>query len=143
MSLSDYRHQMTMPVHWGDVDMLGHVNNVMYFRYVESARTAYLANVFPESCGELWKETGVILANIECNFRRPLYYPTDVVVGTRITGFGTKSATLEAAIFKQGEDDPVAVTKAVIVWMDYQQGTTEPWPDAVKRTIMAYEGMDN
>ena len=86
MQRSEFRHFIELPVHWGDQDALGHVNNVQFFRYLESARVAYVETVFGlpvRADGE-----GVILADLQCAFRSQLEYPVTVEVGTRIARLG-------------------------------------------------------
>lgn len=141
MQLSDFKHQSRIQIRWGDVDMLGHVNNAKYFTYLESARTDYLAQLLPNDDGELWKSRGVILADIQCSFGKPLFYPGDVIVGTHVVEFGNKSCQLECGLFPDGSEEAIATSKAVLVWMDFKAGKPAPWPDDVKRVIQAFEGM--
>src|SRR5262245_20383692 len=71
-----------IPIAWGEMDAMQHVNNIVYFRYVESARMAYFERI---GFLEHQRVTGVgpILAWTNCRFRRPLTYPDTVRVGTR------------------------------------------------------------
>jgi len=82
--LDGFPVRVDIPVAWGEMDAFGHVNNVAYFRYFESARIAYF-----EAIGylDLMHATGVgpILAATECRFRLPLEYPDTVTVGARVT----------------------------------------------------------
>ncbi len=68
--------EMTMPIRWGDMDAMGHVNNTVYFRYFESVRLAWLHQV----CGAIDAHgEGVLIANAFCNFMQQLEYPGDVI----------------------------------------------------------------
>ena len=73
----------TLTTSLGDIDLLGHVNNVVYFRWFESARIAYFDKVrmweFGETVG-----IGPILHSINCRYRIPLTYPDTVSVGARV-----------------------------------------------------------
>ena len=82
--LKGYPVVIVTPVAWGEMDSLQHVNNIIYFRYFESARMAYFNQL------DIWSymnETGIgpILASTECRFRIPLTYPDTVSIGTRVT----------------------------------------------------------
>ena len=69
-------HEMTIPIRWGDMDLMGHVNNTLYFRYFEIARLEWLykigAGPNPEGCGP-------VIVNAFCNFIRQLEYPGEVL----------------------------------------------------------------
>jgi acyl-CoA thioester hydrolase len=120
------------------MDSLGHINNVIFFRYVESGRIAYIDHVLGND-PDVWGGEGPILADIGCQFLRQLRYPADIDVGTRTVKFGTKSLTLEAEIFLRGEDAPVARSRAVVVWFNYGQQRSVAVPDRVRSAITLYE----
>ena len=69
-------HEMRIPVRWGDLDAMGHVNNTIYFRYFESLRIEWLGLV-----GALPNPEGVgpVMANGFCNFIRQIEYPGEIV----------------------------------------------------------------
>ena len=68
-------YEMTMPIRWGDMDAMGHVNNIMYFRYLETARINWLQtiNAVPDPAKE-----GIVIINAFCNFHKQLEYPGDI-----------------------------------------------------------------
>ena len=138
MNRTDFRHVVPLTVQWGDMDSLGHVNNAIYFRYLESGRIAYLDQL-AEHDPAIWGGEGPILANIDCTFRDQLRYPADITVGTRTSRLGGKSMTLEAAIFPEGSESPAATSTAVIVWFDYEKQATVPIPDPFRERIRSFE----
>ena len=82
--LADFPIVVTTLVAWGDMDANRHVNNVVYFRYIEHARLRYFSEL---GFLNMQQETGIgpILAWTDCRFRRPLEYPDHVSIGARIT----------------------------------------------------------
>lgn len=132
MRRSDFKHLIELPVRWGDMDSLGHVNNVQYLRYLESGRVAYVEQVLE---GNL----SLILADIQCSFRQQLHYPVTVEVLTRISRLGRSSMDVLAAIHRKGEEQPVATSKGVIVWFDFREQRPAPIPQQVRETVLAYE----
>jgi acyl-CoA thioester hydrolase len=66
---------MTHPIRWGDMDAMGHVNNTVYFRYLESLRIAWFDSIgcVPDPKGE-----GPVIVNAFCNFYKQLEYPGDI-----------------------------------------------------------------
>ncbi len=71
-------HRERIAIRWGDMDAMGHVNNTVYFRYMEQARISWFETLVPQ--GEAWGEIGIVIVNASCNFRRPLNYPGTVEV---------------------------------------------------------------
>jgi acyl-CoA thioester hydrolase len=71
-------HSERMPIRWGDMDAMGHVNNTVYFRYMEQARISWFDGLLPR--GEAWQSTGIVIVNASCNFRKPINYPGTVEV---------------------------------------------------------------
>jgi acyl-CoA thioester hydrolase len=71
-------HVERIPIRWGDMDAMGHVNNTVYFRYMEQARIGWFDALVPQ--GEAWKSTGIVIASASCNFKRAINYPGTVEV---------------------------------------------------------------
>ena len=133
------RHLEIIPVRWGDMDTMGHVNNAKYFTYCESARMSYFAAVRMLDHRESELQ-GPALASATLNFRRQVRYPAVIEVATRVTEIGRSSFKMEYDLFLQGTDDRVADGTGVIVWVDYGTGKSNPLPEGLKGAIREYEG---
>jgi len=123
---------ISIPVLWGDMDMLGHVNNARFFRWLESGRIAYA-----ERIGLLaTRESGPILATTTCDFLRPVVYPATVVVGVRTAKVGTTSITMEYGVWCEGApEEPCARASSVIVIVRYATGEKLRVSDAMRAAI--------
>ncbi len=71
-------HVERIAIRWGDMDAMGHVNNTVYFRFMEQARIAWFESLVPR--GEAWRSTGIVIANASCSFKRAMNYPGTVDV---------------------------------------------------------------
>ena len=78
MSARKLVHVVQIPVRWGDMDAMGHVNNTVYFRYMEQARIGWFESLVPR--GEAWRAIGIVIVNASCNFKKPINYPGTVEV---------------------------------------------------------------
>ncbi|MDR3416018.1 MAG: thioesterase family protein [Nevskia sp.] len=132
----EFRQFIPMTVRWGDMDALGHVNNVQYFRYGESGRIAYFEPLERDD-PQFWKEYGIILASMGCDFLAQVHYPAELEIGTRVTRFGRSSISMLSAIFLG--DKVVAVLRGTVVWFDYAAQKTLPIPEHVKAWVRARE----
>ena len=136
MQRSDFRHWFSMPVRWGDLDALGHVNNVQYYRYYESARVDYAEQVFGIRMPD---RQGIVLADMQCSFLRQLHYPAQLEVGTRTSRLGNTSARLTTAIFIEGEAKPVSTAQGVVVWFDFEQQRSCRVPEPIRQAVQSFE----
>lgn len=131
-----FSHWLRIPTRWGDMDVLGHVNNAVFFTFDESARLHYF-NRLMAADDSFWKQQGLILANIGCDFIAQLHHPAEVDVGYRVSRLGGSSLRTEAGLFV-GEK-LVAITRAVIVWFEYPAQKSVKIPEHVKGMIRSYE----
>ncbi len=132
---------LTLPIHWGDMDALGHVNNVMFFRYLESARVAFIHSLGFESVREVATEqgrVGFILQSAQCRFRRPLFYPDTLTITTRVASIDADRFTLEHEIISQKTGEVSAIGSGVIVTYDYAAHTKVPMPDRLRKALEAH-----
>jgi acyl-CoA thioester hydrolase len=127
------------PIQWGDQDSFGHANNIIYFRWFESARIAYLERL---GRGQMMNGVGLgpILAAINCNYRKQLTYPDTLLIGAKITRIGNSSFTMTHAIYSKAAQAIAADGESVIVMMNYDIGKSVRVPDDVRQAIAQLEG---
>src|SRR5919107_5780774 len=117
--LKAYPVVIEIPVAWGEMDSLRHVNNIVYFRYFESARMAYFDRV------GFWAhmdETGVgpILASTNCKFRLPLTYPDTVSVGARVSDIEADRFLMRYAVYSHRHRKLADEGDGLVVSYDYR-----------------------
>lgn len=124
-------HVMQMPIRWGDMDAMGHVNNTIYFRYVEQARIEWM-----QTLGVGTSQTaaeGPVIVNASCTFIIPLTYPGTVEVRTFVGHPGRSSLPTHYEIRRVGEETLYAEGSAKIVWINPQTGKSIPLPDRMRQ----------
>jgi acyl-CoA thioester hydrolase len=133
-ALAEFPVVVTIPVQWGDQDLFGHTNNVVYLRWCETARVEYLARI---GLGMLSPPTGVgpILASIRCDYKRPLKYPDTVHVGARITRIGNSSLQIENCVVSESLGVVAATAECTVVMLDYSTNKTVRVPPEMRRII--------
>lgn len=123
-----------MPVQWGDMDSLGHVNNSRYFTWFETARIALFERVGLANVGTSLTQ-GPILAHIECTFRKPVHHPATVTCAAGVRAVGNTSFVLGHAVLL--DDQVVAQGDGVIVLVDYTSGAKIPVPPSMRADLEA------
>jgi acyl-CoA thioester hydrolase len=120
-------HTSLQPLRWADMDMLGHVNNVAYFRYMEQARIEWLYSI--SGAGGFRGGQGPVIVNASCNFRVPLVYPGNVEVRMWLGDPGRTSVGSFYELFKDGKAHADGTAK--IVWIDTTTGRPHPLPELI------------
>ena len=130
---------ISLPLQWGDQDSLSHVNNIIYFRWAESARIDYLtrANAWD---GSATVKAGPSLASISCDFRFPLTYPDTIQVGASITALGNSSFKMAHRIISANRGIIAADLDSTLVWIDYATGKPLALPAKLREAIEKLEG---
>ena len=137
--LEDYPTIIEIPVAWGEMDAFGHVNNVVYLRYFESARIAYF-----EALGtmETMATTGIgpILAETRCRFKLPLTYPDTVAVGARVAELAADRFLMHYRVVSHRHGRLAAEGDGRIVSYDYNAKTKAALPEVIVARIREREG---
>lgn len=131
-------HVERFPIFWGDMDALGHVNNVTYFRYMEQARVAWFETLVPPE--QLWKTTGIVVVHASCDFRRALVYPGDVEVKLFAEPPRRSSVRTLYEMRLAGGAQVHAEGSAVIVFIDGATQRAIAIPPAVRAKLAALFG---
>ncbi len=123
-----------MPIRWGDMDAMGHVNNTVYFRYLEQARISWF-----ESLGHGGKDAdgrGPVIINANMTFIRQLRYPGDIEIRMYAGEPGRTSFETRMEIRRTDQPDVVyAEGGAKVVWCDYEAEKSVPVPPAIRALI--------
>jgi acyl-CoA thioester hydrolase len=130
---------ISWPVQWGDQDAFGHVNNVVYFRWFESARIQYFRQAGLDQF-KIKQNIGPILASMKGDFRRQLVYPDTLLISASIRGFGRTSMKMAHLIYSTAQQAIAAEGDSVIVIFDYANQRPTPVPDSIRATIEGLEG---
>jgi len=124
-------HRLDMEVRWGDMDALGHVNNIMYFRYFEQTRIAWYeqAGFAPLGSGD----TGMVIVDNHAEYLRPVHYPATMDVRMAGHSPGRSSFVAACTIVVNG----VLCTRgqSKVVWIDVKSGRSTPLPEDLRAQL--------
>lgn len=108
-----------VPVAWGDMDALGHVNHTRYLRWMEDARIAWFVEAMRVEGFQAGQGVGPILARAEVDFARPVTYPDTVTVAVSVARVGTSSLVLAYEVTSHAQAAVVCRGQTVLVLFDY------------------------
>lgn len=124
-------HVSHIPVRWGDMDALGHVNNTVYFRYAEQARIEWLVSL--DYARNIAPDEGLVIINASCTFFKPITFPATVEVRTLIGKPGRSSLPTFYEMRIAGDPMLYAEGASKIVWWNPATGKSVPLPEFIRR----------
>ncbi len=129
--------KLKLRIDWSEMDLLGHINNVQYFKYVQASRINYWENTV---LNKMYKEEkiGPLLASTNCQFKKPLHYPGEIFIQASVesiknTGFGIYHQIIDqhGVIAAEAHD--------VLVVYDFNKNEKVTIPDALRKEIETLE----
>lgn len=130
---SDYKIFYPISTRWSDNDIYGHVNNVTYYSYFDTAANRYLIEE-----GGLDISDGTIVGfvvNSGCQYHAPITYPEGIEAGVRVDKLGNSSVQYGIAIFREGEDEAAAHGHFVHVFVERAANKSVPIPDSLRAAL--------
>lgn len=135
--MEDYQTELNLRIDWSELDLFGHVNNVAFFKYIQAARVNY------------WDKTGInelhrhqnlgpILASTTCQFKKPLFFPGNITISTRVKNIGNTSFVLQHLIINDN-NEIAAEAEDVIVMYDFNKNEKAGIPGSIKNNIEIIE----
>ena len=124
-----YAHCSPITTRWGDNDIYGHVNNVQYYSFFDTAVNRYLI-----AAGALDIHGGAVIGLVvetHCNYFAPLAFPQDVEAGLRVAQVGRSSVRYEVGLFAPGQPLAAAAGHFVHVYVDRDSRRPVPLPGAL------------
>ncbi len=129
----DFPVLRTISTRWEDEDVYGHVNNVVYYSYFDTAVNGYLIDATGTDIRAL-PEYGIV-AETSCRVLRELRVPANVHAGLRVTRLGSSSVVYEIGLFQGESPEPAAVGRFVHVYVTGADRAITPVPGAIRAVL--------
>lgn len=126
-------HELRIPVRWGDMDAMGHVNNTVYFRYLETARIEWMYKVGcnPDPSGQ-----GPVIVNAFCNFYLQLQYPDELLLKMYVSDPARTTFETWGTIERVSAPGVIcAAGGATTIWVDFPQQKAMDLPDWMRALV--------
>jgi acyl-CoA thioester hydrolase len=136
--LAASRATIDIAVAWGEMDALGHVNNVVYFRYLECSRIAFIRSLGLDDVRSVTIASvriGFILQSVQCRFRRPVVFPDTLRITARLTNIAADRFTLAHEIMSTSQQVVAAVGEGTIVTYDYENARKIEMPAELRSRL--------
>lgn len=132
--LQQYPVVYAQSVAWGDMDALGHVNNAMYYRYIENARLAYL-----DALDLLNESVSTVVSSNQCRYLKPVVFPDHLKIAACIEEIRNSAFRMHYLLWSEKQQSIVATSEAVIVCIDQKTLQKTQIPEHIRKKIEALE----
>jgi acyl-CoA thioester hydrolase len=130
-----FAHFRRMDTRWNDNDVYGHINNVVYYAFFDTAVNAYLIQ---SGTLDIQNSTVVgLVVETQCQYFKPIAYPDTVHAGIRVAKLGTSSVRYEIGLFRNDDDTAAAQGHFVHVYTDRATNRPVPIPEETRRALNA------
>lgn len=139
-TLDSFKYKTIIETRFADFDMMGHVNNAVYFTYLEIARAKYWNYAIKWD----WKKTGVVVASASLDYISPILIEDEINIYVRTSKIGNSSFELEYLIIKMvnGQEQTCAKGKTTCVAFDYASKSSFPIPEDEKARMISFEQLE-
>ena len=128
-----YRHFLSIPTRWMDNDVYGHINNVVYYSYFDTAVNRWLMD--QGLLDYLSGETIGLVVHTACNYFRPLAFPDVVEAGLRVAHVGRSSVRYDIGLFRRADPAIAAAGHFTHVYIDRSSNRPVPIADAMRSAL--------
>jgi len=125
--------KLQLRLDWSEMDLFGHINNVMFFKFIQASRVNYWEHVGFMS-RYFAEKIGPILVSSGCQFNKPLFYPDTITVEARIEFIKTTSIGLHHRILN-GKNEVCAEAHDVIVLYNFAKNEKAPISDELREAM--------
>ena len=135
--MNDFATKLELRIDWSEIDLFGHVNNVAILKYIQAARVNYLETI---GLMKLQSETkiGPILASTSCQFRKPLFYPGQVTIYSKVDSIKNTSFQIQHGIYND-QNEISAEAQDIIVFFDFGKNIKLTIPNEIREKIETLE----
>lgn len=135
--LDHFKFKTHIEMRFADFDLMGHVNNAVYFTYLEIGRTKYWEKAIQWD----WKKTGIVIGQASIDYIQPIFINDQICMYIRTSRIGSSSFDLEYHLVKtvNGEEITCSKGKTVCVAFDYQNKRPIPIPEHERNKMLQFE----
>lgn len=133
-----YKHEIPLQLRFNDIDILGHLNNSVYFNFFDLGKSRYFEAVRGKKLD--WRTADIVIASIHADFLAPVFFSEPIAVQTAVTEIGNKSFKIIQRVVNTQTGQIKCVCTSVMVGFDIATVSAKPISDDWKQDIMKYEG---
>lgn len=131
-----FMYECRIPIRWGDMDAVGHVNNTNYIRYLEIARTEWMMQAREDSGQDYPANTGPVIVNVFCNFYLPMKFPGQVIAKLYVSNPTRATVDTWVTMELEGREGTIyAAGGATVIWIDTEREKAVSLPTWIRELV--------
>lgn len=136
-----FKHEIPLQLRFNDIDILGHLNNSVYFNFFDLGKSRYFESVRGEKLD--WRNADVVIASIHADFLAPVFFSEPIAVQTAVTEIGNKSFKILQHIINTQTRQIKCICTSIMVGFDIATVSAKEISEEWKQDIMTYEGRND
>ncbi len=137
ITLEDFSHVTPVQLRFNDVDILGHVNNIVYFALYDLAKAKYMETIMNGMVD--WQRVESVIANVNCSYIKQIKFGEEMEVKTRCIHLGDRSFTLRQCLVEVPTQEIRSICDTVMVCFDPSTGRSAPMKPEFRKAIESFE----
>ncbi|MBQ7824230.1 MAG: acyl-CoA thioesterase [Bacteroidaceae bacterium] len=137
----NFKHEIPLQLRFNDIDILGHLNNSVYFNFFDLGKSRYFETVRGEKLD--WHNADIVIASIHADFIAPVFFSEPVAVQTKVTGIGNKSFKMLQQIINTQTKQIKCICTSIMVGFDIKTASAKEISEEWKQDIIEYEGRND
>lgn len=131
--ISKFKHRVPVQIRFNDIDILGHLNNTVYFSFLDTGKAYYFKDILGDRMD--FRKVETVIANIDCAYVAPIYFGEKIDVLTRCSHIHDKSFRLQQVLIKADTGELKAAAETVMVSFDPKSQTSIPMPEHIRHAL--------
>ena len=131
--LSEFRHTVPLQIRFNDIDILGHLNNTVYFSFFDTGKAYFFKDLMGDEMD--FRKVETVIANVDCAYVAPIYFGEKIEVRTRCSAIHDRSFRLQQVIIETGSGNLKAAAETVMVSFDARTQQSMPMPAHIRRAL--------
>lgn len=136
LNLKDFKHSIPVQLRFNDIDILGHLNNIVYFSLYDLAKARFLRDIREEKID--WRKVECVIANINCTYIKQIVFGEEIEVKTRCIRVGNRSFTLQQCLVEVPTQEIRSVCETVMVCFDPDTGKSAEMKPQFREALFRY-----
>ena len=137
--IEEFRHRLPLQIRFNDIDLLGHLNNTVYFSFFDTGKAHFFKQILGERMN--FRKVETVIANVDCAYVAPIYFGEKIEVRTRCSGIHDRSFRIQQIIIESETEQLKAAAESVMVSFDAEKQTSMPMPDYLREALENQENL--
>lgn len=133
--ISDFDHSVDLQIRFNDIDILGHLNNTVYFSFYDTGKAYYFEHILKDNGGMDWRKVETVLANVDCCYIEPVYFGDEIAVYTRCKEVHDRSFVLQQILVDKNTGRVKSAAETVMVAFDPVARTSMEMPARWRKAL--------